>query len=386
MELSPKQQAIELVKKSQNILLITHKNPDGDALGSILALHKSLEILGKNVIAITCGQVAESFKFLPNLASLEKQANVNNDFIISLNTSRVQVEKLGYKQKPDENKMHIVITAKDGRFTQEDVFFEKAKTQFDLIIVLDSPDLERLGDFYDENTEIFYEVPLVNIDHHSSNDYFGKINWVDLAATSTCEILVALLEALGGGNQLFTEDVATLLLTGIITDTGSFQNSTTTPKSLTVAAQLVAFGGRQQEIIINLFKTKSLSTLKLWGRILSKIQNEDRLKFVWTTATKNDLEESAANYTEIGGVIDELIKSIPGIDFVLVISERNSSIHGSLRAVRKNIDVSAIASLFGGGGHSQAAAFEIKDNRGVNEVAPEIISRIRTFQRNRLQI
>lgn len=385
MELSPKQQVVELIKKSQNILLVTHKNPDGDALGSLLSLDAALKFLGKKTASICSGDIAGIFKFLPKVSTVEKEIAVSREFVISLNTSEVQVEKLGYKQKPENKKLEIVLTLTDGNFKPEDVSFGAPGAQFDLIIVLDTPDLDRLGDFYDNHAELFYEVPLVNIDHHASNDYFGKVNWVDLASTSTCEILVALLESLGQGNQLFTEDIATLLLTGVITDTGSFQNANTTPKSLTVAAQLVAQGARQQEIINHIFRAKPLSTLKLWGKILSSIADEGKLRFIWSKIGKDEIDQAGATYMEISGVIDELIKGVPNTDFALLISERNGSIHGSLRAAKKNIDVVAVANLFGGGGHSQAAAFEIKDGRGIEETAQEIVSRIRTFQSNRLQ-
>jgi phosphoesterase RecJ-like protein len=385
MELSPKQQIVELITKSQNILLVTHKNPDGDAIGSILALDSALRVLGKKLTSICAGEIPVALRFLPGQERIKKQAAVSRDFIIALDTRQVQVEKLGYKQRPKENRMDIVVTAKEGRFTPEHVSFGPQASQFDLVIVLDSPDLERLGDFYDNNTEIFYEVPLINIDHHSSNDYFGKVNWVDLAASSTSEILVALLEALAQSNRLFTEDISTYLLTGIITDTNSFQNANTTPKSLTVAAQLVALGARQQEIILNIFKTTPISTLKLWGIILSKLQNEEKLRFVWSQISRQEMEKVGASFTEIGGVIDGLLKSVPEADFTLLISERNGSIHGSLRAIKRNVDVSAMAQLFGGGGHSQAAAFEIKDGRGMEETVSEIVSRIRAYQSQRLQ-
>ncbi len=385
MELSSKQQAIELIKKAQKILLVTHKNPDGDAIGSILALQAALQTLGKEVVAVCpCAAMPDNMKFLNGVDKLQFDIEASKDFVITLDTTEAEVQKLGYKQKPEDHKLNIVITLSSGNLKPEHISFGKPAASFDLAIVLDSPDLERLGEFFDQHTEMFYEIPLVNIDHHPSNDYFGKVNWVDIAATSTCEILVALLEALGQGNQLFNEGVATALLTGIITDTGSFQNVNTTPKSFTVAAQLVALGARQQDIITSIFRTKSIATLRIWGKVLTNLKDEGRLRFVWSTASKDEMKEAGALQGEVGGVVDELLKSVPDTDFSLLITERNGNVHGSLRAAKKNIDVATIAGMFGGGGHPQAAAFDIKDGRGLEDVAHDVISRIRTYQSNRV--
>ncbi|HLC44069.1 MAG TPA: DHHA1 domain-containing protein, partial [Patescibacteria group bacterium] len=226
---------------------------------------------------------------------------------------------------------------------------------------------------------VFYEVPVVNIDHHAGNDQFGKINWVDITATSTSEILVSVLEALTGDPKFIDEDIATALLTGIITDTNSFQNNNTTPKSLTVAAQLVAFGGRQQDIIKYIYKTKPLSTLRLWGRALSNLRDERADRFVWTQLYKKDYLEVGAAETESSGVIDELLKTAAGVDFALLLSEKNGEVHGSLRATNKNVDVSAIAKLFNGGGHPMAAAFQI-DNSSLEQSGVMIVQKIKDYQ------
>ncbi|MFA6493156.1 MAG: DHH family phosphoesterase [Patescibacteria group bacterium] len=382
MELTSKQQTTEQIKSAQKVLLLTHVNPDGDALGSLLALYMVLKSLGKEVTAVVPDQVSASLRFLPSVNEIVKNFSSVKDFVITIDTSKVKVDKLGYKQVPQENKLNIVITPLGGTFAESDISFSQGSCKFDLIIVLDAPDLERLGPLYESQSALFYETPVVNIDHHAGNDFFGKINWVDLTATSTAEILVSLVESLSREKSLLNEDVATALLTGIITDTGSFQNVNTTPKSLTVAAQLVAAGGRQQEIIRHIFKTKPLSTLKLWGRILASVKAEPELRFVWSKITKNDFEELGAEEAETTGIIDELLKSAPGIDFALLITERQDGIHGSFRAVSPGVDVSAMAKLFGGGGHEAAAAFQMY-GENLAEKENEILEKIRNYQGKR---
>lgn len=382
MELTPKQQTTQTISAAQKILVLTHVNPDGDALGSLLALYLVLKKLGKDITAVAPEMIPRQLNFMPNITDLAKGFSGTKDFIITIDTSKTKVDRLGYKHLPEEKKLNIVITPLSGTFKNEDISFSYGTFKFDLIIVLDSPDLERLGPLYDGQTSLFYETPVINLDHHAGNDFFGKINWVDLTATSTAEILVSLMESLAREKPLIDEDIATALLTGIITDTGSFQNANTTPKSLTVAAQLVAAGGRQQEIIRHIFKTKPLSTLKLWGRILEKVSFDESSRFIWSKITRADFIESGASDTETSGVIDELLKSAPEIDFALLLVERADGLHGSLRAVGSGVDVSAIAKLFGGGGHEAAAAFQIP---GASlEKEEEILGKIRNYQSSRI--
>jgi phosphoesterase RecJ-like protein len=379
MELSPKQQTVELIKSSQKILLLTHQNPDGDALGSLLALSLVLKNLGKEPTAVSSDPIPGVFKFLPTEPYLSQNFSGIKDFVISVNTTNVKVDKLAYKNLRSENKLNIIITPLSGTFEEKDITCSGGSFKYDLIIVLDSPDLERIGPLYDDHMEMFFETPVVNIDHHAGNDYFGKINWVDLTATSTAEILVSLIESLSREKPLLDAEVATALLTGIIVDTGSFQNVNTTPKSFTVAAQLVAAGGRQQEIIRSVFKTKTLSTLKLWGKVLSNMIEEPASKFIWSYLTREDFVTAQAAEAESSGVIDELLKTAPGIDFALLITERADGIHGSLRAAQVGVDVSAIAKLFGGGGHQAAAAFQMP-GKTLAEVKEEILGKIREHQ------
>jgi len=386
VELTPKQQMIELIKQAQTILVTTHKNPDGDAIGSLLALGQSLSAIGKTVTMVCNGEISALFSFLPHLKDIKSTLDGGREFIITIDTTQSSEGelKLGYKHDKTAKKLSIVVTPSRGLLRKENVSFSSNLPHFDAVIALDVPDIERLGALYDDYTQIFFETPVINIDHHASNDHFGKINWVDLTATSTCEILVSLLESMSASNntKLLTDDVATYLLTGIITDTGSFQNASTTPKSFTVAAQLVGAGARQQEIIKRLFKTKPLTTLKLWGTVLSNITLEANPPCVWSAVSIEELDAVGATPAELTGVIDELLKSTPDVDFALLISERRSptngnTLHASMRAIAPSVDVSALAHIFGGGGHTQAAAFEQPRAGNLHEQTRTIIDSIK---------
>ncbi len=379
MELSPKQQVVEILKNGKKVLILTHKNPDGDALGSSLALLLSLRKLGKEASVVCDGAPPAVFGYMPEVAEVGQDLKGGSDFVISLDISETKAEKVMYKVAGD--KLNIVVTPASGNFEEKNVSFGAGTPHFDAIVVLDSTDLERVGAPYEKNPELFYNIPVVNIDHHAGNDQFGKINLVDLTATSTAEIIVSVLEALTGDAKFINEEIATALLTGIITDTNSFQNNNTTPKSLTVAAQLVAFGARQQDIIKNIYKTKPLSTLRLWGRALANLRDERNYRFVWTSLYKKDYLEVGAAEEESSGVIDDLLKTAANVDFALLLSEKNGDVHGSFRSTSNLIDVSAIAKLFGGGGHPMAAAFQM-NGTSLEKSSGTIIQKVKEYQKS----
>ena len=377
-ELTPKQQWNELVKNSQSILLLAHEHPDGDALGSLLAMKLGLEKLGKTVTVAVAGKIPTFLSFLPEYDSVTQEIAINKDLLIVLNETQAKVGNIELK-RVSENKLIVVVTPKEGVLTASDIHIEDGTFQVDLVVVLDSSELERLGNLYTDNMNLFYEVPVVNIDHHPGNTNFGKVNIVDITASSTAEILVSLLETIGKDIPgIIDEPVATALLTGIISDTSSFQNANTTPKCLTVAAQLVAAGARQQEIVKHIFKTRNLSQLRLWGRALSYIKEEPEQHFAWSTLSKADFVAAQASDSNAGGVIDELLKTASGMRFVLLLSERDTGLHGSLRSIEPSMDVSKIANLFGGGGHTMAAAFRVTDST-LKQKESEIIATIRDY-------
>ncbi|MEX1112920.1 MAG: DHH family phosphoesterase [Patescibacteria group bacterium] len=380
MELSPKQQVTELIRKFSNILIVTHARPDGDAVGSALAMQHVLEALGKHPTTIILDEIPEMYRFLPGLDKVTTQLSGSRDLVLSVNTTHTKVDKLKYNTT--EDRLNVVVSPKEGQFAEKDVEIRQGAYNFDLVIVLDAPDLDRLGKLYDENPDLFYEAPVVNIDHHPSNDYFGAVNLVDLTATSTAEVLVGVIEALG--ESLMTEDVATLLLTGLITDTGSFQNANTTPKSLTVSAQLVAQGGRQQEIIQHVYKTKPLSTLRLWGRALTRLQYDPETRLVWASLSHQDFQETGGTATEAKGVIDALMSSAPDAEVILLLRENaDGRVDGSVRTT-KGVDATKVVGFWNGGGHKGAAGFDV--DGPLEEAERSVVTQIKKWQAERLGV
>jgi phosphoesterase RecJ-like protein len=291
-------QITNLLEKSQKILLLTHARADCDGLGAALAAYSVLKEMGKEVTVATNDPAQENLQFLPAIDILQNSIAGATDFVITLDTEKTPVGKIKYNV--EDHKVNIIVTPKSGTFTESDVSFQKGKAKFDLIFVFDTGNLEHLGPIYDRNVEMFFETPVINMDHHSSNTDFGQVNLVSAVAASTTEILYEYLEYLEKklNKKFVTEDIATLLLAGIITDTGSFQHANTSPRSMETASKLLDLGARQQEIIKNIYKTKKLSTLKLWGIILSKVQVDPVHRIVWSTISKEDLKEANADPTE----------------------------------------------------------------------------------------
>ena len=358
MELTPKQQASAAIKNAKRILLVAHEELDGDAIGSLLACYKVLKKIDKEVIAVSSKEIPQVFSFLSNTEAIKKKLDGIKDFMIFLSEENAKVARLSYKL--ENSRLKIVVSPKLGNFTPKDVNFDYGDFNYDLIIILDTDSLERLGTIYRENTEMFYKTEVINIDHHLSNTYFGKINWVDESASSVCEILVSLIEALESEHgKIMDEEIATSLLLGIMTDTNLFQNPQTSSKSLTVAAQLIAAGANRDLIAKSVFQTHSYSTLKIWGTILSKLDSYPALGLVWSEVTKNDLDVTGADESALSQAINNLLYTTEGAKIVALFSESNGMIKVSLRSI-EGFDVQAIARDFGGGGHEKAAGFKME--------------------------
>lgn len=379
---SPLQQTVNWIRKSSNILILTHKKIDGDALASTIALYSVLKKLNKNVTAVCEDPIPEVFQFLPMHDVIHNSLSSTRDFVVSVATGDAEVDSLRYTI--EEGKINIFISPKKGEILQKDISFTKRYNKYDLVIVLDTPELEALGSIYEKNIDLFFSLPLVNIDHKVSNTYFGKINLVDVTASSTAEILMHLFSSLPE-KDIFDEDLATLLLTGIIVDTGSFQNPNTTPKSFATASRLIGMGARQQEIIKHIYKTKKLSTLKLWGKILGNVKNDPIFRFLWSSISYKDIPENKNALAEVIQLMDSLLSNTPGAEIIVMLFEdADQYVHTYIKTINQSIDPTMLISLLGG-----RPNFE--ENKTILEVPlfeaeVETVSKIREFQSTRLGI
>ncbi len=381
MALTTNQQIYELIKKSKNILIAFRHNFNGDTLGSVLALALILKKLDKKAeLAATDFDWPKNLAFLPQekitpaLTSLKK-------FIINVNLKETPIEELSYEVVEGE-KLEIYITPKTGAFDSNDVSFKESDSKYDLIFTVDTPDLELLGKIYEDNTDFFYHTPIINLDHSSSNEHYGQINLVDLTATSSAEIIFNLLESMSA--DLLDEKIATCLLTGIITETRSFKTHNVTPKTLNISSQLIAAGAEREKIIQNLYRTRTLATLKLWGRVLARIENDPTLKVAWSLISQQDFLLAGAGEENLFDIIDELIINSPEVEIIVLIYEQKEGQICCLISSKKESDTNVLAKFFGPKVSGDLIKFCLKDKK-IIEAKEEVVGEIRKILQDRNQ-
>lgn len=328
MELNPADQAASLLRTSRTPLIIIPERPSSDALAGGLALLLVLEKLGKKPKIVSPEfSLPPGHGFLPKSDAVAKNITSLRDFIIKVDVSHTKLDSLSYTIDDDE--LHIHLTPKNGYYGSEDVKTDAGAFAFDAIVVIDAARLEDLGDLYRQNAEFFYHTPLLDIDHRGTNERYGHVNLVDVVASSVSEIIFDLIKRLGF--EAIDEQVATTLLTGIISKTKVFQSRSVTPRSLAVASHLISAGARRDTIIQNLYQTKTLPILKLWGAALTNIKSSVDQKLVWSTITLTDLKRSGASADDAPGVLDELMVNTPSATAacLFVETERETVVHVS---------------------------------------------------------
>lgn len=343
MGLSSKEQIIDQITKSETILLCVSKNPNGDSLGAALGFYLALKKIGKKTDIVSPTATLEKYSFLPSSNLITHKLEGARDYVFSVDIKKDKLQQLRYEVQDD--KLKIFITAKNGDLTEKQLALESSKFKYDLIIVLGTSDLENLGNVYDDNPELFYEAPVINIDNSPSNEYFGKINLVDVAISSTSEIVYNLISNFD--EKLLDEQISTNLLAGIITKTSSFQNKNTTPKAFLAAASLVSKGANKENIIRYLYKTKSISIIKLMGIIMSTLKYNSQYKLGWSTINKEDFDKTNTTPENLNSVINELANSSPEFDLILLLYKNNTRIKGIINFSEK-IEVEELRKILNG--------------------------------------
>ena len=370
--LTQEQQIFKQIKKAKNILITFRKTWNGDSVASALAMYLFLKKLDKQVdIAAEKFDQGNLYSFLPSYEEIKNSVENLRQFIISLDIANTKVNQIKYKVK--DNALNFIISPKDGFFNEEDISTRSGDFKYDLVITVDTPDLEFLGKIYDNDTEFFYNTPIINIDHHGSNEEFGQINQIDLTAVSTSEILFSLFN--NYSREFIDEDVATCLLAGMISKTRSFKTPNVTPAALSTAAQLISMGARREEIVNNLYRSRPLNVLKLWGRVLARLSGALENKLVWSAIKKEDFEKTETNEDDLGEIIDELIVNMPEVRVVVLIYDGNGEKTKALIYSIKNIDSLNLVKEYDPQGTKKMAVVKTKKPR--EEAEKEIIGLIK---------
>jgi len=320
--LTQEQQIFEQINRANNILITFKSAWSGDEVASSLALLLFLKKLNKNV-AIAAEKLNQDqiYSFLPSYGEIKYELSNLRKFIISLDITNTKVNQIKYQK--EANKLKFIISPKDGWFTEDDIATDSSGFKYDLIITVGTPDLESLGRIYDNDTEFFYRTPIINLDHSSNNESFGQINFIELTAVATAEIIFSLIDSYS--RDLIDEDIATCLLAGIIAETKSFKTNHVTPRALLAASQLMSLGARREEIVNHLYRSKNLNILKLWGRVLARLTGALDNKLIWSSLSAADFLKTNSTDQDLSDVIDELIISIPQAKVIAIIYETTDS-------------------------------------------------------------
>lgn len=302
MENRPLNEVTEWIRARDSFAILPHISPDGDALGSALALNNALLSMGKRTFIACADEVPRMYGFMPQIDAVRKP---------------------------------------------EDKLFQPK-----WLILVDTAAPDRIGELQSWMAEV---EGCAVIDHHPTNAWFGDVNLIVPEASSTGEIIADVIEALG---LSYNAEMAVHLYVALSTDTGNFSFSCTTPKALRITASLLEKGLALDEINRLLFHVRSLARTRLMGAALGGIQRSDDGRIAWSVITKAMFAACGADVSETEGVVN-YIKEIEGVEVALLAVERDGETKVSLRS-NGLLHMGEIASEMGGGGHERAAGLTLK--------------------------
>ncbi len=303
---------IKEINKAETFVVLAHENPDGDAMGSTLAIANALKNMGKSTIDVLFKEYPAIFNMLPNIDLVKKEASISH---------------------------------------------------YDMAIVLDCPDTKRVSSIYEEYIE--NAKVIVQFDHHLRNTMFGDYNVVNPVAPACAQILASSFPYM---NIEITQDIATCLITGIITDTGGFRFDSTTTETFEFAGWALSKGVNVSKIYKEVLMTKSKSQFEAEKLAVSRLELLENDKITFTYMTKEDEQRLGVKAGELDGIAT-IGTTIKGVEIAIFAHERDNGFKISFRSNR--IDVSDICMLFGGGGHKLAAGCTI--DASIEEVKKAVI-------------
>ena len=305
----------ELIQNAKSILIVTHENPDGDAVGSSLGLMNGLKKLGEKKIDVLIPKINTMFSFLPGFDEIKTTANAED---------------------------------------------------YDLCIALDSSDLERLG----ECREVFEKIDkTIVIDHHITNQNFGDVCYVNAVASSTCQNIIVILATL---DISINKEIATCIYSGILTDTGAFRYNVQ-PETFEFAGMLLETGIDIARIYKVLFDETTEARTKLLGRAINNLEILEEGKVAFTYVTDNDMQELESQDGDHENIVN-YGRNIEGVEVSIFFREKDGKYKVSLRS-NEYVDVSLIATMFSGGGHKKASGFELAES--LEDAKESVLAEIR---------
>jgi phosphoesterase RecJ-like protein len=301
---------VERLRGARRVIAVSHENPDADTLGAALGVVRLVESLGGAADPVCTDPVPAIYGFMPGV-------------------ERVRTD-------PDP------------------------EVAYDLLVILDCGSLDRVGDVGVRHAELFNRLPRVIIDHHASNDAVGDADWIDRDAAATCEMVALLAARLGVDPATDGGALTTNLMSGIVMDTATFAHPNATPRTLLVAAWLVAAGAPLSDISRRLYRSKPATQLRLFGRILDRLESADDGRIVWSSVTEADYTETGAERAHSEGLIDLLSQAEDAEVAILFKEAGPKDTRISVRTRPGGVDATVLTGRFGGGGHARAAGASIQ--------------------------
>lgn len=312
---------LKVLERSERILILTHLNPDGDAIGSLLAMWHALHAMGKTALALASSPLADYMLALPGIE-------------------------------------HVAVYERGTPLPVSD-----------LICMVDTAEPYRTGAVYEDHSDLINSHPLIIIDHHVTNAGRGNVNLIDSTSASCAELVYHLLRAM---KIAVTPQMATCLLMGVMTDTLSFQTSSTRPQTLHTTAELLEARADHDMVVKEVYQSLPYATIRLVGLALGRLQRDGEL--IWTTITQEMLRETGADELASDDVV-LMMQRVAGARICAMLREReDGQVKVSLRS-KPGIDVALIARTWGGGGHIQAAGATLPMN--IEAAEQEILPRLR---------
>jgi phosphoesterase RecJ-like protein len=297
-------EVVTRLRTARRVLAVTHENPDADTLGATLAVVHLVETHGGTVDAVSTDPVPPLYDFLDG------------------------VER--FRTDPAED------------------------AGYDLLVVSDCGSLDRIGAVRERHAALFAALPRVVIDHHASNDGGGATDWIDPAAAATCEMVTLLAVRLGVPLGAADGALAAALMAGIVMDTATFAHPNATPRTLAVSAALVEAGAPLFDISRRLYRTKPEAQLRLFGRVLARLEATGDGRVIWSSLTDADLAETGTLPPHSEGIID-LLAQAEEAEVAILFKEAGAGTRLSVRTKPGGVDATVLTGRFGGGGHARAA-------------------------------
>ena len=301
--------AAEAIAGARNALIATHENPDADTLGAALGVAAIVQRHGGRATLLSTDPVPPLYDFLPGMDR--------------------------FVHDPDES------------------------ATYDLLVVCDCGSLDRLGEVRNRHQGLFERLPRVLVDHHASNTDGGPRDWVDPAAAATCEMVALLAARLDVPLDAADGAMAAALMAGIVMDTSTFAHPNSTPRTLAVAAALVEAGAPLSEISRRLYRSKPDAQLRLFGRVLDRLQVTDAGRVIHSWLTDADLEATGTVSSHSEGLIDLLAQSETAEVAILFKEAGPDTTRISVRTKPGGVDATVLTGAFGGGGHARAAGASV---------------------------